>query len=221
MQAAYIEQYGKEDNLTLGRQPIPEILDNQVLIKVHAIAVNPVDWMVRNGVFKEHNVHTLPLILGWDAAGEIAQIGNAVTHFALGQAVYAYTSIVKQGAYAQYIAVDADLVASKPRTLNFEQSAAVSLAATTAWQALTKAGKLNAGDKISDSLAKSHQVNYHRLWVTPDRDDLNAIAKLIDSGDVKVIIDSSYPLSDIKLAHQRSQSKRAKGKIVVRITHDK
>lgn len=76
-------------------------------------------------------------------------------------------------------------------------------------------------DEISDSLAKSHQVNYHRLWVTPDSDDLNAIAKLIDSGDVKVIIDSSYPLTDIKLAHQRSQSKRAKGKIVVRIPHDK
>lgn len=73
MKAIYIEQYGNADNLILGDISIPEISPNQVLIKVHGAGINPVDWMVREGFLQGSSEHELPLVLGWDAAGEVVK----------------------------------------------------------------------------------------------------------------------------------------------------
>lgn len=148
MKAIYIEQYGNANQLILGELPKPEIADNQVLIKVHGTAVNPVDWMVREGFLQDSGEHQLPLILGWDAAGEIAAVGKDVNNFTVGDAVFTYAPIAKQGAYAEYIAVDSNLVAAKPQSIDTLTAAAVPLAATTAWQSLVYGCKLKAGDRV-------------------------------------------------------------------------
>ena len=148
MKAVYIEQYGNAEKLIVGEISQPEILPNQVLIKVHGAGVNPVDWMVREGFLQEIGEHKLPLILGWDASGEITQMGEEVNDFNLGDAVFVYAPISGQGAYAEYIAVDSTLVAAKPNSLSTLTAAAVPLAATTAWQALMQGCKLKSGDKV-------------------------------------------------------------------------
>lgn len=148
MKAVYIEQYGSVENLIVGDIAKPEIDPDQVLIKVHGAGVNPVDWMVRDGFLKDSSEHKLPLIVGWDASGEIAQVGEQVTDFNQGDEVFVYAPISKQGAYAEYLAVDSALVAAKPKSLTTLTASAVPLAATTAWQALMQGGKLKSGDKV-------------------------------------------------------------------------
>jgi NADPH:quinone reductase-like Zn-dependent oxidoreductase len=152
MKAAFITQYGTKDTLILGELDKPQINDNQVLIKVAAAGVNPVDFHIRNGMLDGTDTHTLPLVLGWDLSGEIVQLGKDVIDFKQGDLIFAFSHIGEQGAYAQYIAVDASLVAFKPKNQNHYQSAATPLAAVTAWQALTKEGLLSlesaAGKKV-------------------------------------------------------------------------
>lgn len=148
MKAIYIKQYGDKEVLILGELPQPTIAPNQVLIKVAAAGVNPVDFHVRNGMFKDADMHTLPLVLGWDAAGKIDAIGNEVTHLSVGDNVYTFAPIGAQGTYAEYLAVDAEFVTAKPANLDFISSASVPLAALTAWQGLMTEGKLAAGQRI-------------------------------------------------------------------------
>lgn len=310
MQAVYIEQYGNVDQLTLGEMAIPNITGNQVLIKVHGAGVNPVDWMVREGFLQDSGDHHLPLVLGWDASGEIAAVGEQVNDFSVGDLVFVYAPISKQGTYAEYIAVDSDLVAIKPKSLDSLTAAAVPLAATTAWQSLTRGAKLQAGDRVlihnasggvgsfavqiakalgayvigtasetkaefvkslgvdefidyrsqrfeevvepvdcvlaavggdnvlerslsiikeggylislleelDQQIIDDSTINYQRWWVNPDSADLHRIADLIDAGKIRVHIDKIFPLEQVKQAHALSESKRAQGKIVLRVT---
>lgn len=148
MKAIYLEQYGNAEQLMIGELEKPVIASNQVLIKVHATSVNPVDWMVREGFLKDAGMHTLPLVLGWDVSGEISEMGADVNGFSLGDAVFAYAPIEKQGAYAQFIAIDADIVAHKPARLSVTEAAAVPLASTTAWQSLINGCQLKAGQRV-------------------------------------------------------------------------
>lgn len=148
MKAIYIEQYGKTENLILGDISMPEISPNQVLIKVHGAGINPVDCMVRDGFLQDSDVHKLPLVLGWDAAGDIVKTGTNVTAFIPGDAVFVYAPIAEQGAYAEYLAVDSELIAHKPKSLDTLTSAAVPLAATTALQALIDGCQIKSGDKV-------------------------------------------------------------------------
>jgi NADPH:quinone reductase-like Zn-dependent oxidoreductase len=148
MKAAYIKQYGNVENLIIGDLPKPRISASQVLIKVKAAGVNPVDFHIRNGMLKDSGTHELPLVLGWDAAGIVSEVGQHVTDFKLGDEVYVYSPLTEQGAQAEYLAVNADVVARKPVSLNFIQSAAVPLAALTALQALTTHGELQKGQKV-------------------------------------------------------------------------
>jgi NADPH:quinone reductase-like Zn-dependent oxidoreductase len=148
MKAIYIKQYGDKEQLIIGELPKPSIEPHQVLIKVAAAGVNPVDFHVRNGMFKDTDMHKLPLILGWDAAGEITEIGSEVSQFAVGDKVFTFAPIAAQGAYAEFLAVDADYVSVKPNNLDMASSAAVPLAALTAWQGLMTEGKLQAGQRV-------------------------------------------------------------------------
>jgi NADPH:quinone reductase-like Zn-dependent oxidoreductase len=148
MKAAYIKQYGDVDNLIVGDVPKPSISSSQVLIKVKAAGVNPVDFHIRNGMLEDSGTHELPLVLGWDAAGIVSEVGQHVTDFKLGDEVYVYSPLTEQGAQAEYLAVDANVVADKPATLSFIKSAAVPLAALTALQALTTHGELQKGQLV-------------------------------------------------------------------------
>ena len=148
MKAALIKNYGDIEQLIVTEIRTPIIAEDQVLIKIHAAGVNPVDSYIRNGMFKDTGTHTLPLTLGWDAAGTIEQIGDQVTTHHVGDQVFVMAPIEKEGCYAQYLAVDANLVVAKPTNLSFAQSAAVPLAALTAWQGLFTQGKLQKGQRV-------------------------------------------------------------------------
>jgi NADPH:quinone reductase-like Zn-dependent oxidoreductase len=148
MKAAYIKQYGNVEKLIIGDIPKPRFSSSQVLIKVKAAGVNPVDFHIRNGMLKDSGTHELPLVLGWDAAGYVSEVGQHVTDFKPGDKVFVYSPLTEQGAQAEYLAVDANVVAHKPASLSFIESAAVPLAALTALQALTTHGELQKGQKV-------------------------------------------------------------------------
>ena len=156
MKAALIQTYGDIKNLVHQETVLPEISPTQVLIKVHSAGVNPVDSYIRSGMFADTGTHTLPLTLGWDAAGTIDRIGSEVgadavegiSDLKIGDEVFVFSAFAQNGSYAEYLAVEANLVVIKPKTLSFVESAAVPLAAVTAWQALFSEGKLQAGQRV-------------------------------------------------------------------------
>lgn len=148
MKAVRIHQFGGAEVLRYEDAPRPVAGPNEVLIRVHAAGVNPVDWKIREGRLQGRITHHLPLTLGWDVAGVIEQLGPGVTQFNIGDAVYARPDLARDGAYAEYIAVRASEIALKPETLDFIHAAAVPLSALTAWQSLFDAGNLQQGQKI-------------------------------------------------------------------------
>ena len=148
MKAAYIQAYGPDETLSIGLRPLPTMSDNQVLIKVAAAGVNPVDFHIRNGMIAETGTHTLPLTLGWDAAGTVVEKGHDVSNLEIADEVFVFAPIDQQGTYAQYVVVDANLVTHKPKTLTMNESAGVPLAAVTAWQSLFDEGKLSSGQRV-------------------------------------------------------------------------
>ena len=308
MQAVQIHRYGDTDALSVEDIPVPELQSGFVLVKVHAAAVNPVDWKIRKGYLDGMLGHELPLTLGWDLAGEVAAVADDVNDWKVGDAVYSRPNISLNGSQAEYILVKADELAAKPASLNWQEAAAVPLAALTAWQALIDAANIQPGHKVlihagaggvgsfaiqlakakgayvmttastrnieflqslgadevidytqqnfselrdidivfdtmggeiqaqswqvlktggflvsivdtpDEDTAKQHQVQSAFVFVQPDREQLTELATLIDAGKLKVNIDSVYELADIAAAHQRSESGRARGKIIIQVS---
>ena len=147
MKAVQIHHYGGPEALVYEDVPMPAINDDDVLIKVEAASINPIDWKVRSGLRKDPNRH-LPLILGWDVSGVIERLGKNVTDFQPGDQVYSRPDVTRNGAYAEYIAVRASEIALKPQSLEYSKAAAVPLAGITAWQGLFTHGKLQKGQKV-------------------------------------------------------------------------
>ncbi|MEJ2688466.1 MAG: NADP-dependent oxidoreductase [Deltaproteobacteria bacterium] len=148
MKAIRIHQYGGPEQLVLEEAPRPEIGDDEVLVRVWAAGVNPVDWKVRQGYLSEFLGHHLPLIPGWDFAGLVDLVGAEVRTLQPGDRVYGLADLSRDGSYAEYIAVKASSVAPMPASLCFEEAAAVPLTALTAWQALFDQAGLAAGQKV-------------------------------------------------------------------------
>ncbi len=146
--AVRIHQFGKADVLAYEDAPMPVIQADDVLVKIHASSINPVDWKVREGYLKDMIPHTFPLTLGWDFAGEIVAVGSNVSDWKVGAAVYARPDIGRDGAYAEYIAVRASEIAAKPASINWQEAAAVPLVALTAWQALYEGANIQAGERV-------------------------------------------------------------------------
>lgn len=144
MKAVRIHEYGGLDALRYEDAPKPSAKDGEILVKVHAAGVNPADWKVREGKYKPDRLPPLPMILGFDLAGTVESLGDGVTSFQIGDAVYA--DVV--AAYAEYAAFDASLAALKPRSLDFAHAAGVPVAALTAWQALFDHGGLKSGQTV-------------------------------------------------------------------------
>lgn len=147
MKAIVIEQYGGSEELVEKELSKPEIKANQVLIEMHATSINPIDWKIRAGYLADGMPFEFPLILGWDAAGVIAEVGKDVTQFEVGDEVFARPAMAN-GTYSEYVAVDENLVALKPKTISFNEAASVPLAGLTAWQCLVDFGQIKAGDKV-------------------------------------------------------------------------
>ena len=148
MKAIRIHEYGGRNVLTLEDCPVPQISDDDLLVKVVAASINPVDWKIRQGYLKEMIPHKLPLVLGWDVAGIVENCGKNVTGFSPGDLVYSRPDIARDGSYAEYIAINASEVAHKPKTISFAEAASVPLAGITAWEVVVKSGKISAGQSI-------------------------------------------------------------------------
>lgn len=148
MKAVRIHEFGGPDKLVYEDAPKPEAKDGEVLIKIAAAGINPVDSMIGAGKMEAMVHHTLPLILGWDAAGTVEAVGAGVTNFAPGDAVFAYADIRVNGACAEYIALPAAIVCPKPASIDFAAAAAIPLAGTTAWEALFEQAALTSGQTI-------------------------------------------------------------------------
>lgn len=308
MKAIRIHNYGDVDTLSYEDAPMPEPGPADVRIRVHATAVNPVDWKIRAGYLATMIPYKMPLTIGWDVSGVVEQVGAEVTHLSVGDAVYCRPDITRDGSYAEYIVVRASEVASKPETLSHNHAAAVPLAGLTAWQALFDHARLKKGERVlihagaggvgsfaiqfakwagahviatassanealirdlgadefvdyrsqrfeevlakvdvvldtigGDTLPRSIPLlnSGGRLFsvvatpdeaslaavdatggnfmVQPSSEDLGRIAKLIDDGTVRVLIDSVFPLSEARAAHTKSQTGRARGKIVLEV----
>lgn len=148
MKAVRIHEFGGPEVLELDEIEIPKPAEDEVLIKVYATSINPVDWKIREGQRKDKFPGSLPLTLGWDVSGVIEQAGNHVRNFSIGDEVYSRPDPTRNGTYAEYVVVKANQVALKPRSIDHIQAAAVPLAGLTAWQGLFKYGQLQKGQKV-------------------------------------------------------------------------
>jgi alcohol dehydrogenase len=126
--------------------PDPEPREDEVLVRVHAASVNPVDAKTRDGDFKAFLRYRLPLILGHDVAGTVVRVGSRVRRFKAGDEVYAASG--RAGAFAELIALNEGEVAMKPAALTMEEAASMPLVGLTAWQVLIDRAKLAPGQKV-------------------------------------------------------------------------
>jgi NADPH:quinone reductase-like Zn-dependent oxidoreductase len=311
MKAIRIHNYGGPEVLQYEDAPSPKLAPGEVLIRVHAAGVNPADWKVREGHFRQLVQHKFPLILGWDLSGVIEEVGPGVSKFKKGDEVFSKPDTSRDGAYAEYVVVRESEVALKPRSLHHVYAAAVPLAGITAWQALFDVAQLKRGqrvlihggsggvghfavqfakwkgahviatastknqqllqeigvdqpidyttqrfeqiaenvDVVLDTIggdtqerswkvlkkggllasvvqppdaekAKEFGVRGAFVWIQPNGNELAEIAPLIDSGNLKVVLDRILPLSEARRAHKLSQSGHARGKIVLRVKED-
>ncbi len=150
MKAIILKDFGGVKNLINTELPVPEVSDTEVLVKVKAISINPVDIKTRSGkavagMLKKSD----PIILGWDISGIIIEKGRSVTSFKKGDEVFGMVNFPGHGkAYAEYVAAPATQLALKPENVSHGDAAAASLAALTAWQILKEKVRIKSGDKI-------------------------------------------------------------------------
>jgi NADPH:quinone reductase-like Zn-dependent oxidoreductase len=308
MKAVRMHGYGGPEVLKYEDAPRPEPGNGEVLVKVYAAGVNPVDWKIRAGYMRGFRDFPMPFILGWDFSGIVEQAGAGVSGWKPGDEVYARPDIGRNGAYAEYIAVRASEIQHKPKTLDHVHSAAIPLAGLTAWQAIFDAGQLQAGQKIlihaaaggvgtfavqlakwkgayvigtaskrnhellrqlgadelidynttrfedvvkgvdvvldamagetrerswqvlkkggilvsilgqpSEHKAKEYGVRAAGIFVQPHQAELQELAKLADSGNLRPIIEAVLPLAEAARAHGMNQTEHTVGKIVLRV----
>jgi NADPH:quinone reductase-like Zn-dependent oxidoreductase len=309
MRAIRIHEYGDASVLRCEDVPEPALAPDDVLIRVHAAAVNPADCQFRRGDYRSIAPLPMPAILGWDVSGTVERLGLQATGFRLREPVFAMCEMGRDGAYAEFVAVRAMHVAPAPKSLPLKTVAAVPLAALTAWQALFDIGQLTAGQSVLilgaaggvglfavqlarlagarvtatarpmnhdllRSLGAERCVDYREAewtsslrgfdlvldgvggttreeaWhalceggmlvaiamppadtaeaanrarrgataqVVPNGARLRDISAMIDAGKLKVVIDSEYPLADAAAAHRRSESRQARGKILLNV----
>jgi NADPH:quinone reductase-like Zn-dependent oxidoreductase len=148
MKAVRIHAFGGLEELVYENAPKPAPGPGDVLVRVHAAGVNPVDWKIRRGDLKDHLHHRLPLILGWDMSGVVEAVGGGVTTFQPGDEVLGRPDPSRDGAYADYIVVRAAELGRKPAPLDHLRAAGLSLAGLTAWQALFDVAGLAEGQSV-------------------------------------------------------------------------
>ncbi|MBO9701746.1 MAG: NADP-dependent oxidoreductase [Sporocytophaga sp.] len=308
MKAVVIHNYGDISVLSTEEVPIPKIGQDEILVKVQAAGINPIDWKVREGYKEDFLDNNNPGILGWDVAGTVTEVGDLVTRFRPGDKIYANPTTARNGAYAEYIAIRSYEAALVPKSISMIEAAGVPLAAMTAWMGLFEKANLKADQKVlihgasggvgtfavqlakiagahvigtcskaniemvksigadqvidyrsedfstklknidvvldtigGDTQVKSLQVlksggvlvstvGVNAAEKSP-RSDVKTIAYysiangaklaeiggLIEKGLIKIIIDRTFSLENVKEAHQLSQTHHAKGKIILTV----
>jgi NADPH:quinone reductase-like Zn-dependent oxidoreductase len=297
MRAVVIRETGGPEVLSLEEFPAPEPADGQVLIRVHAASVNPIDWKYRRGLAPRE----LPAVLGQDVSGRV-QVSHA-SGYAAGDDVF---GVAASGGYAEFATASDDAIATKPGSVSHEQAAAIPVAGLTAWQALFDRGGLQRGqtalvagaaggvghfavqfgkhagarvigtgssrnrdfvlglgadeyidytqqdvsksvsgvdvalDTVGgkttealvatlrqggilvtiaaappDQLARERQVRAELLIMSPSAEQLARIADLVAAGDIHVEIAQVLPFSEVKRAHELSETGHVRGKLIL------
>ncbi|WP_420149384.1 NADP-dependent oxidoreductase [Spirosoma sp.] len=150
MKAIVINDFGDVNQLVLTDLPKPVLKADEVMVRVKALSINPVDVKTRAGKGVAGRIkNELPIILGWDISGTITEVGAQVTDFKVGDDVFGMVNFPGHGkAYAEYVAAPANQLAKKPDNVSFEEAAAATLAALTAYHALVKEASLQSGQKV-------------------------------------------------------------------------
>ena len=166
MKAIVITEFGGVEKLQMTEIPKPDIMKDEVLIEVRAISINPVDTRTRSGIaMATYLQHHKPLILGWDIAGIVAEVGESVTQFKKGDAVFGMVNFLGHGkGYAEFVASPAHHLTLKPSNITFEEAAAATLAALTAWQLLKHYAQVKPDQKIL-VLAASGGVGHYAVQI--------------------------------------------------------
>jgi NADPH:quinone reductase-like Zn-dependent oxidoreductase len=308
MKAVRIHEYGGPEVLKYEDAPKPQAGPAEVLIRVHAAGVNPVDWKVRQGYMQQMMKYEMPMIPGWDVSGVVEAVGAAAARLKPGDEVYSRPDLRRDGTYAEHVVVKESEVALKPKSIDHVTAAAIPLAALTAWQALYDAAKIAAGQKVlihgaaggvgcfAVQLAKmkgahiivtaskknhdflrslgadecidynttkfedvvhdadvvfdtitgetmerswqvlkkggilvsileppkpekaaAHGARCHHTFVQANVEQLGELAKLVDAGKLKVVIEKVYPLSEARAAQESNAAGHTRGKIVLRV----
>jgi NADPH2:quinone reductase len=146
MRALVVPRFGAADELRMQDVPVPQPGEHDLLIEVHACGLNPVDFKIRRGAFAKDR--KLPIILGFDVSGIVRGMGGSARGFRTGDEVYASPSLVRDGANAEFVCVDARTAAPKPKNLDHVQAAALPLVTLTAWEGLLQRAKLQRGETV-------------------------------------------------------------------------
>lgn len=148
MKSIRIPAYGSADAMQIEDAPVPECGASDLLVRVVAAGINPIDWKIRSGAMAHGAERRFPLTLGWAAAGTVAAAGGDVSGFKSGDEVCFYAEFARGGCYAEYVAVDASQVALKPRTMSFAQAAALPMSGQAAWMALIETARIQPGMRV-------------------------------------------------------------------------
>lgn len=150
MNAAYIEQYGESTDIKTGKLDKPEAGEGEVLVKVKAAGVNPVDAAVVGGMLKDAIPGEFPLIPGWDVAGVVEETGHSVSRFTPGDEVYAYARRpkIQHGTFAEYVSLPESYLAERPTNISMDESGGIPLVGLTAYQSIFDFGELKKGQTL-------------------------------------------------------------------------
>jgi len=149
-QAAYYTEFGGRDKLQVGPLDLPEVGEGEVLLRVKAAGLNPVDYVVREGHFQFVMPNAFPAVPGWDVAGIVEQRGPGVSRLAEGDEVYGCVvrPVVQHGTFAERLVVPECYLTLRPQQLSWEQAGGLPLAGLTAYQSVIKTGQLQAGETV-------------------------------------------------------------------------
>lgn len=150
MRAVFYRHHGTADVLQTGELPVPPVAGDEVLVRVAAAAVNPIDRRLRAGELQEYLPRTFPVVPGFDLSGTIVRVGERVTDWQVGDEVFglSFTWSVQHGTCAEYAPVRASAIARKPAWLSHVQAASLPLVTLTAWQSLVEFAELRAGQSV-------------------------------------------------------------------------
>jgi NADPH:quinone reductase-like Zn-dependent oxidoreductase len=148
MKALVLKSYGGLDQVAFADVPRPVIKPDEILVKVHAAGLNPVDYMIAKGAFKPLLKLSLPATMGSDVAGVVVDVGSRVRRFKSGDAVFASTFDLDRGTLAEFVAVPEHAAVLKPGNLTFVEAASIPMVGLTSWQALNERTRLKPGQKV-------------------------------------------------------------------------
>lgn len=150
MKAALIHAFEGIEKIEIAQVSIPTPQPHEVQINVKYAGVNPVDWKIAEGFLKGRMDYQFPIILGWDVAGVVSQVGKEVTSLKEGDPVFAFCKkeVIHDGSFAEYICLNAEQVVKKPNKLSFAEAATIPLSSLTAWQSLYDTAHLKNKEEV-------------------------------------------------------------------------